>query len=283
MTQQQYRNMDRAALDAAYDNSAIIGGVAGRERMFAENVARSRAIVEATRPLENLRYGARPQNRIDFFKANEGAPTLAFIHGGYWRTSDKEMHSFLAAGPLAHGISFANIEYTLTPMASLDEIVIEIKQAIAWLRTNLSEIGGNPEKLYLAGHSAGGHLTAMAIGEAGIRAGLSISGIFDLEPMRLSNFNDTLKLDEVAARRNSPIYNIPSVAPPQIIAAGLDELPEFLRQSQTYYEAWIAKGLDAAHILVPGHHFGVLEELAAPEGKLARAVVDMVSGKRPKL
>ncbi len=275
---QLYRGMDRAALDAAYDNGAAIGGVPGRERMVADFTARSAALVAKHRPNADLRYGDRPRNRIDYFAAGKGAPTLAFIHGGYWRATDKEMYSFVAEGPLANGISVANIEYTLAPAVSFEQIVAEIKQAIVWLRANLARLGGDPDRLILSGHSAGGHLTAMAMTEKGVRAGLAISGVFDLEPIRLGQINETLALDEVIARRNSPQFNLPAKAPPLVVAVGSGELAEFVRQSREYHAAWAAKGLPGRYVETSGHnHFTVLNELASLDGRLTAALVDLVA------
>jgi arylformamidase len=277
---QLYRGMDRAALDAAYDNGAAIGGAPGRDRMVADFTARSAVLVAKHRPKADLRYGDRPRNRIDYFAAGKGAPTLAFIHGGYWRATDKEMYSFVAEGPLSNGISVANVEYTLAPAASFEQIVSEIKQAIAWLRANLAGLGGDPDKLFLSGHSAGGHLTAMAINEKGVRAGLAISGVFDLEPIRLGQINETLTLDETTARRNSPQFNLPAKAPPLMVAVGGGELAEFVRQSREYHAAWTAKGLPGRYVETPGHnHFTVLDELASPGGSLTTALVDLIADK----
>ena len=152
----------------------------------------------------DLRYGKDERNRIDYFAARRDGPVLMFIHGGYWQNRAKELFAFVAEGPLAWGINVALIGYTLAPQKRLDGIVAEIHAAAGWLAQSIPMLGGDPKQLFASGWSAGGHLTAMAMSHPAVRGGLAISGIYDLEPMRLSYINDKLRLDEAEARRNSP-------------------------------------------------------------------------------
>src|SRR5262249_53123828 len=130
----------------------------------------------------DLRYGPRERNRIDFLKAADGAPTLLFIHGGYWQTRAKETFALFAEGPMAHGINVALIGYTLAPDATLDEIVAEIQGGIDFRAKELPALDGDGKGVVVSGWSAGGHLTAMALAHPSVRAGMAISGIYDLEP-----------------------------------------------------------------------------------------------------
>jgi len=276
-----YRGMNKAAIDAAYNNSAAIGGNEAREKTIAEFTARTKALDAKAQPKRDIAYGKAPRQKLDFYAAGpSGAPTLAFIHGGYWRSTDKENWGFVAAGPLAHGINVANIEYTLAPANRIDGIVAEVKQAIAYLRSNLAALGGDPEKLYVSGHSAGGHLTAMCVGEKGIKGALPISGVFDMVPMHLCSMNADFRLDEEEAERTSPMLHLPAKAPPMVIAVGGGELPEFIRQSKDYAEAWAGQGLKGRYLQIGSYnHFNVLDELADPDGELAVAVRDLIAGK----
>ena len=252
-----YRGMDRAALDAAYNNGAAVKDSA---RIVADWEARSARLRAAHPEGMDLRYGKDERNRIDYFAARRDGPVLAFIHGGYWQNRSKEVFSFIAEGPLAWGINVALIGYTLAPQKRLDGIVAEIHAAISWLQKSISVVGGDPRKLFVSGWSAGGHLTAMAMSHAAVKGGLAISGIYDLEPMRLCYINDKLRLDEDEARRNSPGPTEKSL----LIAYGADELPELCRQSEQY-----AQRLDQKATAVPGKdHFTILEELASPHGVL---------------
>src|SRR5207253_7356696 len=117
-----------------------------------------------------------------------------------------------------------NIEYTLAPAAKLDAIVAEVRAAVAWTIVHATEWAGDPARVFVAGNSAGGHLTAMAMSDPRVAGGVAISGLFDLEPIRLSYLNDKLRLDPAEAARNSPILTLPSRAAPLIVTVGLDEL-----------------------------------------------------------
>jgi len=267
-----YRGMDKAALDAAYNIGAATG-LERRESIIADWTARTAALAGKVGARRDLRYGDGPRHRLDFYPCGRpGAPTLVFIHGGYWQFSDKENYGCVAAGPLAHGINVALPEYTLAPAIGIDGIVAEVRRALAWLRAELAL------SFVVAGHSAGGHLAAMTMDAPGVMGVLPISGLFDLEPIRLSYLNDKLGMDRDAAQRNSPLRHIPAAAPPVTIAVGGNELPELRRQSAEYHEALAAAQFDARLIVLDGHdHFSLLEELASPEGKLTSAVRDLVA------
>jgi acetyl esterase/lipase len=269
-----YRGMDRAQLDAAYDNRAA---VPASPAIVADWQTRSERF-RAARPQHlDLRYGPAERNRIDYFAARHGGPVLAFIHGGYWQMREKETFSFLAAGPMAHGINVALIGYTLAPEARLDGIVAEMQAAMGWLGENISKYGGDPGRIFVSGWSAGGHLTAMALDAPGVAGGLAISGIYDLEPIRLNYLNEKLRLDEAEARRNSPLLHLPKSSPPLIVAYGGNELPELQRQSEEFAAARAKAGLPGRAAKLPGHdHFSIIEELASPDGavtKLARELI----------
>jgi arylformamidase len=250
-----YRGMHRAALDAAYNNAAA---VINSTQIIADWQERSDRLRGSCK---QLRYGEAERNRIDYFEAGKGAPLLIFIHGGYWQNRAKENFSFLAEGPLAHGISVALVGYTLAPEKRLDGIVKEIRGALDLM----SEFNG---EFMVSGWSAGGHLTAMAMPHPCAKAGLAISGIYDLEPIRHSYLNEKLRLDEGEARRNSPLLNY-LTEKPLLLAYGTAELPELQRQSKEY--AAVRKRAELRPL--DGHdHFSILEELASPQGALTGMV-----------
>jgi len=216
-----YRGMDRAALDAAYNNGAA---VADTPKIVADWEARSARLRAAHPEGMDLRYGPDERNRIDYFAARRDGPVLAFIHGGYWQNRAKELFSFVAEGPLAWGVNVALVGYTLAPQKRLDGIVAEIRAALGWLHTAIPLLGGDKARLFVSGWSAGGHLTAMAMDHPAVKGGLAISGIYDLEPMRLSYINDKLGLDEAEEKRNSPMF-LRTAEKPLFVAYGADELP----------------------------------------------------------
>lgn len=266
--------MDRAALDAAYNNRAAVpsfGAIAERRRSLSEEVRRRRAFHA------DLRYGDLPRQRMDFFPAAApGAPVFVFIHGGYWQSTEKEQSGFLVEGPLERGFAVALVEYTLAPEAAIDAIVEQIRLALDWLYVNAEDFGGDPRRLYVGGHSAGGHLAVMMLEHGFVAGVLAISGLFDLEPIRLCYLNENLRLSEASARRNSPRLHIPPKAPPLVVSVGAAELPELVRQSAEYAEAAKSGGLSARYLPLAGHdHFTILDELAQPHGALCEALCEI--------
>lgn len=262
-----YRGMDQAALDAGYNNTLAVSDSSALLQDFDQ---RSAALRAAHGEHLDLRYGPAPRNRIDYFAADKPGPLLIFIHGGYWQIRAKETFSFLAAGPLAHGIHVAMIGYTLAPDASLTEIVAEVRAAIAWLKNNAAEFGGDTERMIVSGWSAGGHLTAMCMDEPGVIGGVAISGIYDLEPVRLSYLNDKLRLSDDEETSLSPLH-LPLSIKPLTITYGTGELPELQRQSEHFSDA--RRGLPGNLVpLSQLNHFTILNELAAVDGAITREV-----------
>ena len=274
-----YRQFDRKALDAAYNNTEAVGQ-ARRDHYVAGWTSRSDAFRAQHRGRLDLSYGGGARQRLDIFSCGAaGAPTVVYIHGGYWQANDKEPYACLGESLLPAGWNLALVEYTLAPAARLDAIVAEIRAAVAWVIEHAKEHGGDPRRVFVAGHSAGGHLTAMAMGDPRVAGGVAISGLFDLEPIRLCYLNDKLRLDPAEAARNSPLLHLPPRAGPLVVTVGLGELPELIRQSAQYAEAWTKGGLPGRYLPLPGHeHFSILEELARPDGAILAAFRALAEG-----
>jgi acetyl esterase/lipase len=268
--------MDRKALDAAYNNTAAVGE-ARRDQYVAGWSARSDALRQAWGGRLDLRYGAGARERLDFFACGQpAAPTLVYIHGGYWQFNDKEPYAFLGEALVPAGINLALVEYTLAPAARMDQIAAEIRRAVTWTIDHATELGGDPERVFVAGHSAGGHLTAVAMSDARVAGGIAISGIYDLEPIRLNYLNEKLGLHPAEAERNSPMLHLPAHAGPLVVTVGLGELPELVRQSEEYASAWRRHGLRGRYLPLAGHeHFSILEELARPDGAIMGALTEL--------
>jgi acetyl esterase/lipase len=262
-----YRGFSQAELDAAYNNRAVAPRLA---QMKAGWDQRSLAMYASAAVDRDLAYGSGARQRLDFFHAHtRGRPTLAYIHGGYWQLNEKEPNAFIAAGPLAHDFNVALVEYTLAPAATMSQIVAEIRAAIAWLVARLQSELQAGKRLVVAGHSAGGHLTAMAAGLPGVTAALPISGLFDLEPIRLSYLNEPLAMDINEASANSPML-LPLPSLPMTVAYGGAELSELVRQSKDYAAALKGAGRPVRELALHGEdHFSILEQLARADGALA--------------
>lgn len=265
-----YRGFDQAGLDAAYNNRAAAKDFAGSVASWHK---RSRSVALSADDHVDIAYGPAPRQRIDWIAGPVGAPTLIFLHGGYWQAMSKEDHRFLANGTRPNQWHLALIEYTLAPDADMDTIVGEAINATRFLLDHAGSWGADPDRMILSGHSAGGHLTACvlqdAVCAARLAGGLAISGLFDLEPIRLSYLNGPLGLTLDQVERLSPQRQPPNDGPPLILAVGGDELPELRRQSHSYAASRHAADLPGRLIeLADMDHFDVLEALADPLGQL---------------
>jgi arylformamidase len=269
-----YRGMTQAELDRAYDNRGYVPDSAACLARWAEE---SVALYRQAEIHTDLQYGAAPRQRLDFFPARSAErPTVVFIHGGYWQWCDKEDECFVARGPLAHDINVAVVEYTLCPYIDLDGMVAEIHAAIDWLVPRLSVLDADPEQLIIVGSSAGAHLAAMMAGRPDVKGSLLISGLYELEPIRLGWLNDVIGMDRDTALRNSPLLHLPGKAGSVCFAVGEDELPEMLRQTRDYYGRWMAAKLPGWNLMVSGaNHFTIMDEMADPNGQLTAAILGL--------
>ncbi len=270
-----YRGMDSKTLDAAYNNSAAVSGSAEIVAGWREE---SQDIRARTNAQLDIAYGERPRMTLDYFPCGAAnAPLFAFIHGGYWQRNDKNGFSIFAKGPLSHGIDVAMLGYTLAPEASLTMIVQEISLALDHLLENNKALGFDAHRLFVGGWSAGGHLTAMMLSHPGVKGGLAISGIFDLEPIALTYLNEPLSLSEDEIEKLSPMRLIePGLAPVRIVAGG-DETSELRRQSEDYAASVNSAGMTASLRMAHGrNHFSMLDELKDTDGGLTRDLIELI-------
>jgi len=226
------------------------------------------------------RYGGAPGETIDLFPARKGDGTcLFFIHGGYWRSLDKSDHSFIAPAWVEAGVSVAVVNYDLCPKVTMESIVRQMLRAARWLWLNAGDYGIDENRLFVSGHSAGGHLTAMMMAALWpifdrrlpaslFKGGVAVSGIYDLRPIvDVPWLNADLKLDEAAARKLSPAFLPAATRAPVMTCVGADESSEFRRQNALLGERW--KGVLAGDLVVPGaHHFSVIDGLGDPSSAL---------------
>ncbi len=284
MNQPVYRHLDRETLDREYNARDSVPDFTIFLKHYAELSANARRDLPC---ITDIAYGPHKAQDLDLFPAGPGVPLFVYIHGGYWRLLGKEDSAFMAPAFTANGIAVCALNYALVPSVTLDDIVAQCRQGIAWLFKNAAEFGINPDRIFVGGSSAGGHLAAMLAADSWqedsgiplntVKGALSASGLFDLEPVRLSHINTWMQLDEVSAYRNSPIHHLPRSGCPFIISYGGEESAEFKRQSDEFADQWKAHGFPCQNLNMPGrNHFDVILELANPQSPLAKAVFDMI-------
>lgn len=279
---------DRAALDAEYDNGAKVPDAPAMvDRWYADG---EQACSMLSCDLD-VPYGDHDRHRLDIFPVGGGAaPIMAFIHGGYWHLRDKRMAHFLAPTFVAAGIHFVSIGYRLCPEVTVSGVVEDVKAALGWVSENCESFGGARDRLYVAGHSAGGHLAATMLSAEGmpegtLAGGCSISGLHDLEPIRLCYLNDSLHLDEAEAARLSPIRIARDMPPkgqtklaPAILTVGAEEGPEYLRQRDELAETLRAARQPVQVVDVPGgNHFSACEAFGDHNHPLCQAMLRMIA------
>jgi arylformamidase len=257
-------------------------------QIFARWAEQSAAVRRLRACVTDLNYGETAAEKLDLFPASrDGAPLLVFIHGGYWRSLDKSDFSWVAPPFTNHGVSVALLNYGLAPKTPMEEIVRQMLRAHAWLYRNGDRLGFDPSRIYVSGHSAGGHLTAMMMAALWpayapdlpadlVKGGLAVSGIYDLEPLLHAPFvNVDLKLTTPRARRLSPVRLPPATDRPLYTAVGGLESSEFKRQTKLIGKAWprnVARDIPMPNL----HHLNVIDEVANPASPLFDAALELL-------
>jgi len=276
-----WRALDQQTLDREYSPSSCIPDL---QRYLREYDILSE---EARRTLEvrtNLRYGNDPVEVLDFFPAQvPNAPVHVFVHGGNWQAVTKDASAFPAGDFVGKGVAYAAVNYGLAPAYSLDQMVQMIRGCLQWLHSHAGELGFHPGRIFLSGASAGAHLAAMALcpaereapGSMPHVAGVTLmSGIYDLMPVRHSYINAALKLDDVAAQRNSPLFRLPDTWPPVVLARGGVETREYCRQHELLKQALQKQGTLLTEVVEPErNHFDLTYDLGVQGTPLGDAVL----------
>jgi len=267
-------------LDAQYNNRARVAD----SLVLLDRWTQASAMVrQGVRCALDIRYAedGDPASTLDVFPTDVAdAPVLVFIHGGWWRALDKSDHSFVAPVFTEAGAMVVVPNYALCPRVGIEHIALQLTQAVAWAWRHAREHGGDPNRIVLVGHSAGGHLAAMlsccdwkAVGRdlprGLIKGAMSISGVHDLEPMPHIGFlAEDLRLDAERARRLSPIhFPPPPLDMPFHALVGADESEEFRRQTRAIREAWGARAVPVCEEVAGTNHYTVLHDLADPQGR----------------
>ncbi len=266
------------------------------QEVFDAAMAAYRSTSDAVRPdwltSADVVYDETSGQAIDVYGTKDGElrPVFLFIHGGYWRMLSKAESAFMAAPLGENGIATAVVDYRLSPAVGLDEIVREVRAAVAYLWTHGESLGIDRNRIYVGGSSAGGHLTGVVISggwheafgvpEDVVKSALPISGLFHLGPISQSFVRDWVSLDEQAIRTLSPFENLPASGCPIVVAYAGSEAEGFKRQSREYDRLWRQAGFPSTLMEIPDrNHFDVILDLADEDTALTRALLRLVGGK----
>jgi arylformamidase len=280
----------QAQIDAQYNVALTVSDAPAHLRYYVE---RSRLARETLPSHLDVAFGPTLDETLDIFPSTpgapgRGAPVFVFIHGGYWRAFTSKEFSFVALGLHALGITTAVVNYSLCPKVSIDEITRQVRAAVAWVLRNIGQYGGDPLRVAVGGHSAGGHLSAMCLqsewsDEYGLpadplAAAVLISGIYDVQPLRYSYLQPQIQLDDGVIRRNSPLFGARPCTTPTLITWGDQEPTEFARQATSMHEVSRALGNDTE--LFPqtdANHFSAIHGFQDPTSSLCRWLAEKLS------
>lgn len=275
-----YMHYDQAGLDAAYDNAKKIpAATLQRYRQhWASESERARATIACDL---DIAYGAGAGETLDIFRSPRRglSPVQIYIHGGYWISNDKRDCSYVALAFTGAGFCNVVINYGLVPAVDLHEQVKQCGNALRWVAANIQKYGGDPEQIYVTGHSAGGHLAVMLLADPnpvppGLKGVTSLSGLYDLEPVRLSFVNEKLSLSPHDVALLSPVKLRPRITSPKVLLTiGANEGDEWIRQMSDLVESW-KKALPNIHgeIIPDTDHFSMRAALDDPDSSISRLI-----------
>jgi arylformamidase len=280
-----FRDYDQAALDRAYDQAAWAPNMQQvlRRRALASDAVRTRL-----GPPRTFAYGPTDVERLDVYPAaGAAAPVMVFLHGGAWRGGDARAQAYAAETFVRAGAHWVVPEFATVMDVGLDGMVAQVRRAVAWVATHAADLGADPTRLYVGGHSSGGHLagTVLVTDWARefrlpadlVKGGLCISGMYDLEAVRRSARSSYVKFDDRIEHELSPLRHLGRLTAPVVVAYADHDSPEFRRQSQEFAEALQRIGRLRRLVVGAGlNHFEIPETLASPDGLLGRAALDLM-------
>ena len=277
-------DMNQAQLDDAYTNRVYAPNIDRVAEQIELRNARAKARLGPPRQFE---YGPGDMESLDVYAPDRtDVPLFVYIHGGTWRFGTADQYAYLAEPFVQAGAAMALLDFAFVEQAEngLPTLVRQVRDAVAWLYRNAESIGADPRQIHVCGHSSGGHLAGMVLttdweGSYGlppdiVRSGLCASGMYDLEPVRLSWRNSFLGLDDELVEALSPQRHIGYLSAPLIVAYGTYETPEFQRQARDFAAAVLAAGKPVQLIAGTGYnHFEVRDTLGNPFGLLGHAAL----------
>jgi arylformamidase len=246
--------------------------------------AQARKVRQSAKSWLNVAYGSSPREMLDIYPADRpGGPVLVYIHGGYWRSGSKEDNCNFVPTFTRRGATVALVEYDLCPQVTITDIVRQTRASIAWVYRNIVRYGANPEKLFISGHSAGGHLTAMALAHDWEQEGLprdiikgavATSGVYDLDVVMRISVQEQVRLTPELARLNSPFLNPPRLKCPLVVAVGGDEPKGWQQMSESYFHYCKQHGMNVEYLVEPdANHYTMSEHLLDDAQPLTQAMI----------
>ena len=257
------------------------------DRWLDEGLVLSAALKARISSLCDQRYGDGPRQVADLYPApRAGAPIVLFFHGGYWRALSKD-HVSHVAGPLSEaGAAVVLPNYDLCPSVSLKTVVTQAKQALLWTRQQAARLNGDPDRIFIAGNSAGAHLAAMLLAEDWTAHGLArspiagailVTGIYDLRSIPRIQVNEDVRLKPDEIRGLSPLFLPLRAHVPTLVAVGADEPGLWIEQTKRYVDMVSAAGAPVTYMELSGlHHFSITHSLGDRSQPLTRAMLDLV-------
>lgn len=272
-------------LDLQYNARATVDDATIYMREYGELTADSKKRLLC---LEGIPYSNKQEETMDIYPSgSENAPVFVFIHGGYWRALSKNDSGFMAPAFTEAGAMVIALDYALAPAVTLDEIVNQVRTALVWIHRNIRRYGGDPDRIYVCGSSAGGHLVGMLLQDGWheiygappslLKGAVSISGLFDLRPLVGTHINEWLRLELSDAERNSPMLRLGTFPCPLVVAVAEKDTSEFKQQSMLYAEKWREKGNEILSMEIPDtNHFDILFDLMKSDSSLFIAIASLM-------
>jgi arylformamidase len=280
-----FLDYDQAALDRAYDQ---LHWAPNREHVLRRRAIDSDAVRARLGPPKTFAYGPTPIETLDLYPtASANAPVMVFLHGGAWRSGSAKASAFPAEMFVRAGAHYVAVEFGTAMDIGLDGMVAQVRRAVAWVFTNAASFGGDPRRVFVSGHSSGGHLAGnvlvtdwakdFGLPTGVVKGGLCVSGMYDLRGPRLSARSSYVPFDDRIEHEFSAQRHLDHLACPVLLAHGDLESPEFQRQTQEFAAALAHKGRLVSLIVGEGYnHFELIETLANPYGLLGRATLDLM-------
>jgi len=246
--------------------------------------AQAKKVRETAKSWLNIAYGSSGRESLDIYAADKpGGPVLVYIHGGYWRSGSKEDNCNFVPTFTKRGATVVLVEYDLCPQVTVTDIVRQTRASIAWVAKNIIRYSGDPSRIFISGHSAGGHLTAMALAHDWTKEGLSqnlikgavaTSGVFDLDVVMKISVQEQVRMTPDIARLNSPFLNPPKVKCPLVVAVGGSEPKGWQQMSEDYFNYCKQQGMNADYLVVAGaNHYTMSEKLLDESNPLTQAMI----------